>query len=366
MILLVFLLLFIIFLGYFNTKSVIVNILLCSIVCILFAYSQDDQDWHVYQKYYEGNIQESYELGFAWLNQLSYNFGLTYLEFRLFIGVLFCSVLFFIIRKLTKHTNVVWSTYLIYSAMFDACILRNSLSMLFAIPGILFLIQSKRSRDFFAPLICFVIAALIHNSFWFFLIFIPFWLIIQSKNGIAKVCVFSIVLYFICVINTSFLFDLFGKLIVREGVIDKYETGRYANFNGAVYNLLKYLFYISPILYYKYFNTHSQNYLPSNRLEALLNKHILDINILFIVLLVPQFFAITFSRFFRILCLFNYLFLANQVNVSSQKRLPKVISLIYATVLLFLIIFWESPGTFEGVFLMHFETNSVFEIIKNI
>lgn len=366
MVLLVSLLIFIIFLGYLKSKSIVVNILLCSIVCILFAYSQDDQDWNVYQNYYEGTIQESYELGYAWLNQVSNNFGLSYLEFRLFIGVVFCSVLFFIIRKLTKHANVVWSSYLIYSAMFDACILRNSLSMLFAIPGILFLIQSKRIHNLFVPLICFVIAAFIHNSFWFFLIFIPFWFIIQSQNGIAKVCVFSIVLYLICVINTTFLFDLFGQLIVREGVIDKYETGRYANINGAIYNLLKYILYISPVLFYKYFGTHSRKCLPSSRLEAIFNKHILDINILFIVLLVPQFFAITFSRFFRMLCLFNYVFLANQVDASGSKRMPKIISLIYATILLLLLLFRESPGTLEGVFLMHFETNSVFEIIKNI
>ena len=57
----------------------------------------------------------SYEIGYVWLNDICGKLGCSYIEFRYIAGILFCSALSIIIRKLTVHPNAVWSSHLIFS-----------------------------------------------------------------------------------------------------------------------------------------------------------------------------------------------------------------------------------------------------------
>ena len=109
-------LLIIILSGYLFTKNIGINILQCVIVCALFGGSQDPLDFYNYEDIYntvKQGYDVSYEIGYVWLNDICGKLGCSYIEFRYIAGILFCSALSIIIRKLTVHPNAVWSSYLI-------------------------------------------------------------------------------------------------------------------------------------------------------------------------------------------------------------------------------------------------------------
>lgn len=61
----------------------------------------------------------------------------------------------------------------------------------------------------------------------------------------------------VSIFSDNLLFRIYSHFLIREATIDKYMTGHYANMTGALYNTVKYLFIIFPVLYY--YSRHSNN-----------------------------------------------------------------------------------------------------------
>lgn len=349
-------LLVIVILGYVMPKNIVINFLQCLVVCVLFAGSQDPMDFYVYEGIYDTarqGFEVDYEVGYVWLNAVCGQLGLTYVEFRCVVGGLFCLLLATLIRKLTVCPNVVWSSYIIFSALFDACILRNSLAMACGMWAIFYLLRARTIMQYGKAIVWIVGAALFHSAYWVLLAFIPLWILCQKKGYVwCVVCI--AVAYVFCVMNEQTLFQLYEHLLIREDTIEKYMTGQYSNLVGTAYNFVKYLFLIFPAIYY----SRSAVCGICGRSDGDILKHkILLLNIVFGVVLIPQFFAVNFNRVFRMLILFNYIFIACQIGNARGKIYPKAFSFVYASVLLCLFMFWEAQSTLYDVFLMHFKTN---------
>ena len=253
-------LLIIILSGYLFTKNIGINILQCVIVCALFGGSQDPLDFYNYEDIYntvKQGYDVSYEIGYVWLNDICGKLGCSYIEFRYIAGILFCSALSIIIRKLTVHPNAVWSSYLIFSAMFDACLLRNSMALIIAIIAILLLVRARSTKEYLFSAGLIALAALFHSAYWVLLFFIPLWILINRKNGIKLVLLIIVIIYMVSIFSDNLLFRIYSHFLIREATIDKYMTGHYANMTGALYNTVKYLFIIFPVLYY--YSRHSNN-----------------------------------------------------------------------------------------------------------
>ena len=240
-------LLIIILSGYLFTKNIGINILQCVIVCALFGGSQDPLDFYNYEDIYntvKQGYDVSYEIGYVWLNDICGKLGCSYIEFRYIAGILFCSALSIIIRKLTVHPNAVWSSYLIFSAMFDACLLRNSMALIIAIIAILLLVRARSTKEYLFSAGLIALAALFHSAYWVLLFFIPLWILINRKNGIKLVLLIIVIIYMVSIFSDNLLFRIYSHFLIREATIDKYMTGHYANMTGALYNTC--LLYTSP------------------------------------------------------------------------------------------------------------------------
>lgn len=134
-----------------------------------FGGSQDPLDFYNYEDIYntvKQGYDVSYEIGYVWLNDICGKLGCSYIEFRYIAGILFCSALSIIIRKLTVHPNAVWSSYLIFSAMFDACLLRNSMALIIAIIAILLLVRARSTKEYLFSAGLIALAALFHSAYW--------------------------------------------------------------------------------------------------------------------------------------------------------------------------------------------------------
>ncbi len=358
-------LIIIVLLGCFKTKNIVVNIIQCFVVWTLFAFSQDEYDYTVYEREYDAvqrGFGSDYEIGYVWLNDICAALGFTYVEFRAVVGLIFCVVLAIIVRKLTRHPNVVWSSFIIFSAVLAACLLRNSLAMVVGMVAILFIMRARTILDYLCAIGLVVGAALFHSAYWILMLFIPLWYLV-SKKSVIWVLAGVACIYIVCISNEDLLFRIYGQLFIREETVEKYMTGNYANIVGVLYDVCKYLLIISPALYYS-------RRLPKGdavgmisqqeSIRAFFNKNIVKLNVVFSVILAPMFFAATVSRLLNLLVVFNYIFMANQIGKTQKFINPKFYSIIYACVLL-LMLFWESP-TAQEVFFMYFDTNTFFQL----
>lgn len=167
----------------------------------------------------------------------------------------------------------------------------------------------------------------------------------------------------VSIFSDNLLFRIYSHFLIREATIDKYMTGHYANMTGALYNTVKYLFIIFPVLYY--YSRHSNNQEISSpkqkSLRSVFNHKILKLNIISALCWYLNFCRKLQSAFF-ILIIFNYIYIANQIGVSRKIIKPRLFSIAYASSLLLLMLLWESETTLDDVFFMHFETNKLLNL----
>lgn len=136
-----------------------------------------------------------------------------------------------------------------FSAMSDACLLRNSLAMVVGMVAILFIMRARTILDYLYAIGLVVGAALFHSAYWVLMLFIPLWYLV-SKKSVVWVLAGVACIYIVCISNEELLFRVYGSLLIREETIEKYMTGDYANIVGVLYDICKYLLIISPALYY--------------------------------------------------------------------------------------------------------------------
>lgn len=355
-----FILLFFASLGFVFSKDKIITIILCLVILSFFFLSEDSYDFLNYKYIYEslkyGNLK-NYEIGYTAFSELIYNLGIDYICFRFIIGLIFVSILYVIIKNLTNRPNIVWSALIIFPTMFDGLLLRNSIAMVICMLGIIKLIQCKNLKQYTFPITLFILAALFHSSYWVTVLFVPAWIYLNTQKRIKFFLIYVGISFIFCSSFSDILFSIFSKLIIREETINKYQTGNYSNLVGMAYDLIKYLFVISPILYYKHWN---KNMIPNNSTAVYFSCNIIKLNLIFSIILIPQVIAVNFGRLFRMLIIFNYIYLANQTNLIKQKNQLRFIIFIYALLLSLSMLYIESPTTLVDVLLMHLSTNNIF------
>lgn len=344
-------------LGFFFSKNKLVTVFLAFVVFSFFYMSEDNYDFINYKNIFEDaqhKNQFGYEIGYVYLNQLISQIGLDYMALRCFIGILFVVILYFIIGKLTNRPNIIWSAMIIFPAMFDGMLLRNSLAMAISLIALFYLMKCKNLRQYLIPLSLFALAALFHSSYWVMILFIPAWLYFNKRKSfkIFLLCVAAV--YILSASLSDYIFNIFSYLSVREAAIEKYQTGMYANFTGAAYNVVKYLFILSPVLLFRNWNNST---VPQKTYTRDFSAGLLKLNILFSMILIPQALAVNFSRLFRMIVIFNYAYMANQANERNLALKSRLFTFSYAIILL-LLAFFESPTTIVDVLFMHLKTNT--------
>lgn len=361
-------LLFLISLACLRPKSISIHVILLFTVFSFFALSFDDADRLIYQREYDSitsTVDSSYEILYVGLMKFGKSLGFDFQGYRCFQAILVIVLIDTVVLKYSKAPNVVWAFYLIYSALFDATLMRHIVAMALALHGVMCLMNAQKWKDDILTTAFFVTCGLLHSSYWIMLLFIPFKWFFQSHKLIALLLVAGG--YAVAIMYKDMIFSFYALFAIREATLEKYMTGNYANMTGAAYDLVKYLFIISPVFIFR--GRQSVYELNSNNEKyhriASLNSNILAINLIFCIILIPQFFAVNYSRLFRILVLINYIYMSNIYIVSIKRRDYKVLLYlsIYSLVLLLLLLFWESEATISEVWNMHFETNLIFSAL---
>lgn len=343
-------------LGFFFSKNKLVTVFLAFVVFSFFYMSEDNYDFINYENIFEDAQHKNrfgYEIGYVYLNQLISQIGLDYMALRCFIGILFVVILYFIIGKLTNRPNIVWSAMIIFPAMFDGTLLRNSPAMAISMIALFYLLKCQSLKQYSIPLSLFILAALFHSSYWVMVLFIPAWIYLKKRKSFKIFLIFIAGAYILSTSISDYIFNIFSHLLVREAAIEKYQTGMYANSTGVAYNIVKYLFILSPVLLFRNWNNST---IPNTSSARDFSSGLLKLNILFSMILIPQALAVNFSRLFRMIVIFNYVYMANQANKENLALKSRLFTFSYAIILL-LLAFFESPTTLFDILYMHLSTN---------
>lgn len=357
--------------AFMRPKSISIHFILLLAIFLFFAFSYDNGDRLAYEYEFEtihSSTPSSYEILYIALMKFGALFCDTFQQYRCFQSILVLFIIDYVITRYSKAPNVVLACYLIFSALFDATLMRHIVAMSVSLYGVFILLKAHSFRDYIFVALVFIACGLLHSSYWLLLAFIPLRLLLKAHPIITIITV--VIGYIIAIQYQSTIFYLFGLFIIREGVIDKYMTGEYANSTGALYDFVKYIFIISPCFLHIFYKKKLEPSIISNNDKqwrvSLLQDNIVIVNLMFSIILIPQFFAVNYFRLYRVLIVINYIYMSNLYYLSSKKRnhIISLVMLAYSFTLLLLLLFFESENTLTDVWNMHFETNSVFKWIS--
>lgn len=354
----------IIVLGLLYPKSKIIHVLLVFLSFSLYTLSFDDYDRLIYMDEYQNigsKLGSDYEILYVALMKFCNYLGFSFYTFRfLTASITFCCLEYVTLRN-CRNINIVWALYFIYSAMFDATVIRNTLAMGIVMMALIKMTSITKYKDYIIIFGLSFVAALIHSAFWIIPGMIALWKPIKNTKIRIAFVISVLLLYTVVSAYDQQIFSIYGSLLVREETIDKYMTGFYSNKIGQIYNLVKYCFIISPVIIFWPHRVFKKEKFKGN--ENII-KNIFFINILFVIVLLPQTIATNFSRLFRIVIFFNYIYLACCYEVKKYRLIVPIYGVFYSLTLLFMLLFFESLTSIEFIVNMHFETNEVFKLLK--
>lgn len=349
-------------------KSTVLSLMMATFVYCLLGHSYDEVDSDTYEHIYDiakAFGSADYEVLYELLMKFCYTINLSFDGFRRVAACLTVISLYYCIRKYSNNQNFVWLLYIIYFAMFDEVLIRSRLAMPYAIMYGFVLVNAQKKIDYLYSLLWLTLAALFHSSCWALFLFAPLTFLYRKYNiGYQKLLLIIFTIYIGVIFLGNSIFDLYSIFTIREGTIEKYMTDSYSNLNGIIYNILKYLLYLTPVLlYYKSEYASDEYYIESN--SRMNFSSFLFLNLLFASVLIPQYFVYNYYRLFRYLILINYIFLSNRLIV-GEKISPKalMIGVAYAICNLCIFIFYEQPDKIETVLLMHVQTNDLLKLFN--
>ena len=315
------------------------------------------EDIWAYMDFYENASRGSdtgHELFFELLMQGCARIGLPFYVFRCITAFVTFIGLEYATFKLTKNVNIVWALYIIYSSMFDAELIRASMAMGIIAVFFVHLIRSnKRIQSYLFCAFVILIATLFHSSSVMFLLFIPAWHFINNKITQRQI-ILVILTTLIMGAGVGVMFRFVGSLLSEKNM-DYYES----MYHGSIlFNIANYILYIIPIIF-----------LPPRKTRlsgvpiSLIESNIFKINLLFLFVLVPQFYVSLFSRLFKLLIFLNYVYLASRAENSKLKPIVALFGLIYAFSLLFIRIFFY-PHLIPMVLDMQMDSNVIFDLLR--
>ena len=198
-----------------------------------------------------------------------------------------------------------------------------------------------------------MIASLIHSSSCIYLIFIPVWLYIKKSITLLR----FIVLFVSFVAVASVGYSLMINIVLETRQQNEYYYSNLYHGN-LLFNALMYLTYISPALLFR----PSVVFKSKTNLSPL-ESNILIFNILFVFILIPQFYIANFSRLFKILIFFNYIYLSKCAESPKWRPIAVSYMFVYSFYLLAIRLI-TSPNMIDIIVNMHLKTNDLLNIFR--
>ena len=357
--------------GLIDKDSKIAVFGLLVLLYILFAFEKTDGDYLVYLAMFNqigygiGKGLESETL-FVFLCKVANSMNMTFDAMRKIVCVFELIFLYSTIKKYTSNVAMVLALFFIYPAFLDAELFRWLLGMCFVIYGFQFLLKGRNVRDYGLFALLVIVASQFHTSCWFFMMY----LLLAIKDRSKLIRVVSIILIVgMAFSGTGLFFHVLGLLPIRTFVIEKYQTGSYANVIGFLFQIVKQVFVFMMVLVSTgRINFNNGNVLLKYRnddylfnviktqfvdLRNSLDEKIYDFNIISFLILIPLYFSSSVQRLVHVVVFFNYISLANKCQSEKNSFDYTVYSAVTAILLLLSLLFIESTGAVDA-FLSHF------------
>lgn len=352
------LLVFLILLGIILPKNKFVQLLLVIVIYSIYALSFDGNDYFNYTFIYDtiaSGGDSVYEVLFVKLLSFISKSGLSFFWARCIIYFFVVGLLVISVNKLTSFPNPVWVCYLIFSAFPDGPLIRNTIAMSIVLFAISICAKKLTQKRIFLSVSLLICASLFHSSYWILLFCAIIMIAFYKGLSVREYIFLFTIAFFIFTSMSNLVFEVFGEFAIRENVIDKYQTGRYANWIGTCYNFFKYILITVPVFYCT-----KKKICNSN-----IRFFIYYISLSFAVVLIVQNYAVNYSRLFRLLLLIIYIYCSNIIYSSrfNNKILYGFGMVLYSVVFACLFYLFENPDTQDTIWKMHFETNLLFNLL---
>lgn len=251
-----------IFVSFKFNKSKIVTICWAILMFSMMAFTGDSvPDRDIYLTRFAGGEADdtsAIEILFAGLMALYRNIGLNWFALQITIAAGFSGMMYFMATKFSKNPNYTFILYYFTGLFMEIVQLRNTLALIFLIPGLIFLSKKGWKWDLISAGFI-VLAGLCHGIFYIYLLMI---LVKHIKTKWLALGLFgaSILVYGV------YLLDLDTKLISLVGDIYPRLESYYLSKNLNKYNFgwftFKSIFLlvgIEGLLYFVYNHTEENN-----------------------------------------------------------------------------------------------------------
>lgn len=317
--------------GCVLKKSKLISILILILVIILFGWNTENPDYENYLLKYNSaaaDILTSGDIGFGALCLLGNKLGLSFVEFKILLGILVYVFFYKIISRNTQYIAIVWTLYILNFFFLDVTQIRNFISFIIVALALdKFLASNGNFSDIIKYSFTVILASSIHISSIFFLLF----LLAHSKN--LKWCII-VLLSIIVAILQHYLYDLLTGL-----------QNKYNDYENTISLIAAICYSIVLILNYLYVK-----YICAKHTDNLQNKTqvLLTCNMLLICLFPLYFDNATFSRLQRYMAILNIIYLSDLIFNKGTRR--ERVSLYLYCFYYALMFIWSAQGVVSPVF----------------
>lgn len=315
MIQIVFILL--ILLGLFRPKSNIVAVSIFLLAIILWGWNYDNPDIQNYIWRYEESFDDyTGEFGFHLLCKIGNYLNLSFQQFKIVIGIIAYSFLYYIIRNNTIYVAFVSSIYLICFFILDVTQMRNFIAFIIIFYAISkYLKPEPTSWQIIKYCILVICATTIHLTSVFFLLFLLVYIKVDWK--LITILIFGAIL-----IESSiyiFIYNNVGKILL-------YDESEISLLASVCYSIMQ-------IVNYYFIKMFCNKYLQNNdRREIIISMNMILISI------IPFYWDnAIFSRLLRFVAIMNITFIADGF-FSSKSVKNKLLFICYACYFLIMFI----------------------------
>jgi len=348
--------------GFILDRSKVFSYAIMAVLFILICFSYDEYDYQVYTAVYDSigrGMGSPYEPLFNFLMKIGNIVGLNFFVYRMVIVAIGLILINSTIQKFADSPAFVWALFIIFPGWIITTLFRHMMALSVITFGIRYLFDNSRGSTL-KLILCILISAFIHNSFWIFII------LLLAKHFSSKfILLISVSTIFIVYMigSNNFLFELFEMLPISEGYLDKYMTDSYSNIKGIIYNILRQavIMFSGYSALYMFKNNLKHGALLSVKQDAFMNK-VFAINNASVLILGAVYYTTVASRMYHIIVLINAI--AWGICLKTYRKdhiyfhLSKMGVLLIFCLLAVLACTIESSVLFDRVLLMHFKTNS--------
>lgn len=288
-------------------------------------------------------------------------FGLNFYQFR-FIVILICYwIIFSTAKKLSGNLNLMIALYLMYPIFLDISQFRNFIGIAVFIYASRYLVCYDDAKSKFKFIILMFIAALIHNSIIFYVLFV-FIRPIKKARTVKTLAIFGLLISVIAVANNNklpFINDILLLFADNRKVVKYFSTTtRFGFLIPWFLHIMDFcLIYWGRRLYYN-----------RNDNEMTVQRRVINfcyyINV-FLFLYFPVFICnIQFYRILKNVFILNFIFFSIVLRSIKNKKNEYYLYLLFIIVSVLIWTAYDISGRLDMLFISPFEVNYFFDLLN--